>query len=200
MKTQCLRFPSRLRQVRFHLQCSDEGAGPQEGGSGRPCWDPILERAEQEQREREEVLQVFQSIQRTLPELHSLVQTRLDQWAPYILELGLRLAGEVLGRELEAGNYDLIPVIRESLSQAVGADDESLLVFLNPQDLGRVLERWGNGQAQEGQTHQREPEFQVDPGVPPGACRIESNHGRIVHDPGSVLEAMIKKILGELGQ
>ncbi len=202
MKTLRLRFPKKLCQVHlFHLPPTAGGLSPnpQEGAGYEVARDPILERVQQEQMEREAVQRVFQSLERTLPQLGSLVEKRLDQWAPYVLDLGLRLAGEALGRELEAGNYDLVPTIREALSQAVGAGEGSLQVFLHPQDLGRVIERMGEDPAERGEALKKEVEYKVDPSVQLGACRIESNHGRIVHDPRAVLESMVQKILGELG-
>jgi flagellar biosynthesis/type III secretory pathway protein FliH len=203
MKTLCIRFSSKLSEVRL-FPTEEQGGSSfetstlQANRQATPCHDPILERVQKEQMEREAVQRVFQSVERTLPELHSLVQTRLDHWAPYVLDLALRLAGEALGRELDAGNYDLVLTIREALSQEVGAGEGSLQVFLNPLDLGRVLERIG----EEGEgvdLVQKEVDYKVDPSVPPGSCRIESNHGRIVHDPRTVLDAMVQKIWGELG-
>ena len=203
MKTLCLRFPKRLRDVHlFHLQNTGESRGMPlaqgdgDDGMGR---DPILEQVQQEQMEREAVQRVFQTMERTLPQLHALVEQRLDQWASYVLDLGLRLAGEALGRELEKGNYDLIPTIREALAKAIGSGEGSLQVFLNPQDLGRVLERLGEGHAEGVEALKKDVEYKVDPHVQLGACRIESNHGRIVHDPRVVLDSMVQKILGELG-
>ncbi|HHI79567.1 MAG TPA: hypothetical protein ENK02_06270 [Planctomycetes bacterium] len=203
MKSVTLRFPARLHQVRLSQAigegiCEPLAMDPAQNAANQ-VYDPVLEKVRKEEQEREAVQRVFQSIERTLPELRGLVESRLDEWASYVLELALRLAGEALGRELEAGNYDLVATIRDSLSHAVGVGSGQLTIYLNPQDLGLVLERMGNGKDDGAEGSVGRVEYQVDPTVPVGSCRIESNHCRIVQDPRTVLEGMVQKIRGELG-
>ncbi len=99
-----------------------------------------------------------------------------------LLELSLGIARKVLMQEIQAGRYEIEPIIKEALCHISSRKD--VVVRLNPEDHARsemVLtdaERMGGGEIR----------FLADPGVGPAECVVETSEGMIDSSPAGHLE------------
>jgi len=158
--------------------------------------DPIVERAQQEAALRQTATTLIEKIRMTLEQVDHLVSSRLDLLSGYAVELGISLASQILGAELEAGRYNPAPVVQECLHAAVqkpGAG--TITVLLNPGDLSLVLSTLEESSSLEAK--RPEVHFDVDPDLPRGACRVETRVGHVVSDPLLAFEEAAQRIREE---
>ena len=119
--------------------------------------------------------------------LQSEMAARLDATRDWVLEVALGLASHVLEREIEDGRYDLGDVLRESLANALGSQ-AGVEIAVSAIDEAFV-QQWLQGQRDELGALASSCAVRVDPSLAPGACRVSTAIGQIVHSP---LEALAR--------
>lgn len=115
-------------------------------------------------------------------------RTELQQQAGVdAVKLAVEITRHLLRSELDTGHYDLEKIVREVLNEAdVGR--RSCIVHLNPADkekIAHVAFRSGT-------------EVEADPDVPCGSVHVETPQGLLVRDLDRAIEAIAKRILGDL--
>ena len=151
------------------------------------------ERRKQRELEMQAITLAARSMQQTVQDLTDAVHGRLDKVAALAVELGLQIAREIVGNALEQGLFDPTPTVVRCLRDAVrGADGGDLSVYLNPEDLGAVLDRLA------GEPGLREviaaTSFLPDASLQRGAVRADTNSGCLRYDPEQVFERMASAV------
>ena len=132
------------------------------------------------------------SVERSLGELKHAVDERLEAVAAMITELGIAVAGEIIGATLARGTFDALPVVRRCLQQAVDSGDRGqITVRLSPADHARVE----TGLADPGTPRAN---FVVDAALAPGSVRVETDIGAIAYDPLEVFRRLSDELRKEL--
>lgn len=189
---------ARLVGLRLHAR-----RGP--GGAPADAAARALLDLQERQRQRDTDLQALRELVRAarvqVEALPGAVQERLDEVAGIAVELGLAIAGEIVGAALAQGRVDPTPTVARCLADCVhGTDRTDLVVRLHPADLAVV----------EARLHElsvRDPagfgedvaaaKFVADPGVPRGGVRAETGAGRLSYDPRDVLERICAEVRRE---
>jgi flagellar biosynthesis/type III secretory pathway protein FliH len=189
--TELLKLPllEAPRGLRLHAERKPDG-----GTSAKVSW--LLGLGEAQARriaEHKALLQMVQSLQRTMLTLPAVVTARLDQIAAMAVELGLAVAREVVGDALARGHVDPTPVVARCLREAVhGSTAADLVVHLHPDDLAPVMDRVA-----------RDPELQAqfaaatlrpDPQQPRGSVHAVTGAGSLTWEPLHVLERLAEEL------
>lgn len=88
-----------------------------------------------------------------------------------MVDLAVNIARKVLMQEIQAGRYDIDPIVREALASV--QQRQGALVRLNPSDLERCeLARQGDESGT--------VKFVGDASIPPAHCTIETVQGQVV--------------------
>lgn len=132
------------------------------------------------------------SVERSLGELRHAVDDRLEAVAAMITELGIAVAGEIIGATLARGTFDALPVVRRCLQQAVGSGDRGqITVRLSPADHARVERDLADPSTPRAR-------FVVDAALAPGSVRVETDIGAIAYDPLEVFRRLSDELRKEL--
>jgi len=100
-------------------------------------------------------------------ELHMQLQAECEQ---QVLDLAIAIARKVLMQEIQAGHYEIGPIVKEALQHAPSR--KNVVVHMNLYD-------WANCQmAKDAQSQGKtEIRYVADEGVRPGECIIETSEG-----------------------
>ena len=174
-EAQGLPFSRPLRGVRL---AGEEAGIPQEAVrftlEQRRHAREMAAREEEDARRRRELLETISAQARAIP---GMVEERLRQWRPFLVELALKAAQTVLHRALDRGDYDLAPPVAELLDRALKITTGSgIKVLVNPADLDLVC-RGGAGGSLDRVT------LEASPRVERGSCLIQTDEGRLSFDP-----------------
>jgi len=108
-----------------------------------------------------------------------------------VVELALEVARKVLTQEVQAGRYEIDPIVREALSR-VGPRVE-VVVHLNGVD----LERCGLVAQQAETTGPGSIRFLADPKIPPGGCLLQTAQGVVESSIDEHLDRVAEALGGE---
>lgn len=180
-----VQLPGRLIEVRV---AGVRGGAAPDSGPARAAQDPEGQAAgagvsELLQAEREALLRAAGALQEAAGQLR-LLQAQFRQEAEQqVLDLAIDVARKVLMQEIQAGRYEIEPIVREALHRVpVG---RPVAVHLNPDDLSRCpMAADGAEPSQAGVT------FVADASVAPGQCRLESDQGVV----GASVEAHLAEV------
>jgi flagellar biosynthesis/type III secretory pathway protein FliH len=151
-----------------------------------------------EKARREEFQNCLEGIDRAVESIASTVNSRLDDVAALVTELGIALAREVLGTAIEKGLADPTATVARCLRDTVGGADSAAEVFLAPDDLRAVLDRL---QTQPDlQKYIERARFTADPDLERGAVRIETEAGRLLYEPREVLQRISDEVRREMSK
>ena len=136
---------------------------------------------------REGLESAAQLVQEAVEGMESQYAAAEEAIARGAVEIGLEIARHLLKIEVEAGNYDIEKIVRETLRESrVGRD--ACVVHLHPKDIERL----------EGIPFRTGTSLQADDGVPPGEVQVESALGCIVQDIDRALESISERLRGDL--
>jgi len=144
-------------------------------------------RARGEQLGREKAQKDIQRLQQIMGYLHQPLIDLDNQVLESLAALAVRLAGQLLHRELELEPTRLIPVISAAIEQ-LPLNNERPKVLLNPQDRELVAA------VQAEQNDLADWVLVADPSVQPGECQVVASLSRV--DLG--LDARLKNLLATL--
>ncbi len=141
---------------------------------------------------RETVEACRAAVERSLGELKQVVDDRLEAVAAMITELGIAVAGEIIGATLARGSFDALPVVKRCLQQAVASGDRGQIsVRLSPADHARVQCDLANPSTPR-------VSFVVDTALAIGSVRVETDIGAIAYDPLEVFRRLSDELRKEL--
>lgn len=126
-------------------------------------------------------------VDRTLAQLEERREELTQSAARTAVELGVEIARALLEREIEAGNYGLERIVRETLRES-GVGREECVVHLNEAD----LEALANVPFRTG-TNLRESY-----GIARGEVQVDSHYGLLVRDLDEALTSIAERLRGEL--
>ena len=184
----------KLEMPQLTGSCVNPVSGGQSGRSDseqnrREAYAEGLEQGRQrgEQLGREQAQKDIQQVRQIMRYLHQPLVDLDNQVLETVAALAVRLAGQLLHRELQLDPLRLIPVISAAIEQ-LPLNNESPKVLLNPQDRELVAN------LQEEQPEIASWTLVADPAIQPGECQVVASLSRI--DLG--LDARLKNLLATL--
>jgi len=136
--------------------------------------------------EARQLAQARQALVAAAGEIGRLREGLLKEAEGQLADLAVAIARKVLAQEIQAGRYEIEPIVKEALAQVPDARD--VVVRLHPADLARC-QAAGQDQDQGADARVR---FVADPDVPQAGCVIET--------PEGVLGSVVDGQLGEIGE
>ncbi|MBI5723548.1 MAG: hypothetical protein HZA50_06290 [Planctomycetes bacterium] len=138
---------------------------------GSPESDPaVVQLRQQLDQERNAMAQARQAVVKAAESLVGLRDQILKDAEQQLVDLSLQIARKVLMQDIQAGNYQIDPIIKEALGQIDVRD--KVVVRLNPEDLARcqmAQDKAGAGNL----------EFVGDPAIQPAECVLDTPEGQI---------------------
>lgn len=158
------------------------GASPEAHAAGPSAGATGPEAVRRADAEREQLHQARQALMDAVTKFHQLQDELLRQSEKQVVDLAVDIARKILMREIEAGRYDIEPVVAEALKRLPGRRD--VVVHLNPEDWSRCTV----AQRSEGLPESQHVSFVSDPSVRRAECVIEG--------PEGVVESAVETQLG----
>lgn len=120
------------------------------------------------EQEQEQLRQALAAVQQAGEEFHRRQEEFLRQAEGQLVELAMRIARKVLAQEIQAGRYEIEPIVRDAMQQ-VSARHETI-VHLHPEDFARCSSL--DDPARTGQV-----KFVSDAAVERAQCLLETAEG-----------------------
>lgn len=126
-----------------------------------------------------------QALAAAADQFHQVQEQLVGELEQHVVELALKVTRKVLMQEVQAGRYEIEPIIKEALLHVSVRKD--VVVHLNPQDYCEceMVKQQGGGAGNTGDLH-----FVSDPVVPRASCVLETSQG--------VIESTIEGHLDEI--
>ena len=166
------------------------------GDAGAPA-APTPEQIEQAVQERlgpevQALRQARGALEQGLGQVRQLGEQVRKQAEDHVLALALEIARKVLMQTVEAGQYEVEPIVRAALERLPGRGD--VTVHLHPDDLARceLAQPAEGGEAGPGAGVR----FVSDPAVPPAGCRVASGQGTVASDVQTSFAAVAAALTG----
>lgn len=165
-----IRLPGRPVGVR--VSAPQGRAGSPEAPSAP---EPAAETAADEQAlaaERAELASARQALEKGLAELAALRRQLVRQAEEELVALALDIARKVLMQEIQAGRYEIDPIVQEALERV--PSQQGVVAHLHPEDWSRCQRAQSPQRGEGGSGGVR---FVADPGVARGECILETCEG-----------------------
>jgi flagellar assembly protein FliH len=120
---------------------------------------------------RAETRSAVDALEAALGEAHELREQILAEAEEQLVDLAVDIARKVLAQEIEAGRYEIEPIVSEALKRVPARRD--VVVHLHPEDHARCMEARGEKPADEHVT------YKADPSVARAGCVLETDEGVI---------------------
>jgi flagellar assembly protein FliH len=104
-----------------------------------------------------------------------------------LVALAVAVARQIVRRELHISRGEIIPVVREALTNLPGAR-RNLRIILHPNDVPLVRASLGSKESE------HDARLEEDPTITPGGCRIETDTSRI----DATIEHRINRVIANL--
>ena len=180
-----IQLPGRPLAVRV---APDGTAPPQSAGAEQPAAPAAEEAHRQLAAERAELAQARQALQEGLERLDTLRAELVRQAEQQLVDLALDIARKVLMQEIQAGRYEIDPIVTEALRHVPAR--QVVVAHLHPDDWARC-QRASDGSGDGAGTVR----FVADASVPRAACVLETPQGVVQ----SVVEDHLERIAEDLG-
>lgn len=136
------------------------------------------------QADREALASAKASLLSAIQQTAGLRESVVSSAEKEIVQLAIDVARKVLMQEIQAGRYEIDPIVQAALEQVSGWQD--VVVHLNPDDFGRCAQA-GNDENSDASSGVR---FVADPSVRHAECLLES--------PQGIVQSAIEEHLGEI--
>ncbi|QEP43202.1 hypothetical protein D5085_08790 [Ectothiorhodospiraceae bacterium BW-2] len=139
--------------------------------------EKIAQREAELNRTREELQQLFETVQQPLQRLDETLSQQVCQ-------LAISIAERIVRADFSSGSEALLPMVREALQRLPGADQQQSTLYLNPEDVALI-------------EHHFEPTLvrvRADATMSRGGARLESGSARI----DMSIEEQIRAIAAEI--
>ena len=132
--------------------------------------------------QRQQVRQALAALAAATEQLEQFQEMLHAEAEQAVVTLALEIAGTIIMQEIDAGRYEVDPIVREALGRVPARQD--VVIHLNPDDLGQCdIARQASEMPGAGRMR-----FVADPAVPPAGCVLETAEGTITSDPREHLE------------
>jgi len=155
------------------------------GGTPTEAGDAAIDRARQAlQADRKALASARAALLSALKQTPGLKESVIRSAERQIVQLAIDVARKVLMQEIQAGRYEIDPIVQASLAQAPGRQE--VVVHLNPGDFESCR------QARQGEQDDLPAgvRFVADPSVRPAECLIETPQGTV--------QSAVEEHLGEI--
>ena len=122
-----------------------------------------------------ELAKTRQALEAGLARLSTLREEMIHEAESQLLELALDVARKVLMQEIQAGRYEIDPIVKEALRRVPRRQD--VVAHLHPHDWSRSQLARG---AEEDPAAAGSIRFVADPSIPRGECVLETAEAAIV--------------------
>jgi flagellar assembly protein FliH len=122
--------------------------------------------------ERAEISQARQALENGLAKLDTLRAELIRQAEQQLVELALDIARTALMQEIQAGRYEIDPIVKAALQQV--PPRQTVVAHLHPEDLARC--QMAGESSEGGGTGIR---FVADPSVPRAECVLATSQGSV---------------------
>ena len=174
-----IRLPAALSGVEL---CQAPGEGRQ---------DPADEARAMLDKQTAQLRQACQALRSGLQQLQKLkgelVQTAEEQ----LVDLALQIVRKVLMQEIQAGRYEIGPIVAEALRRV--PEHQAAVVRMNPEDLAQCP----MAAPQADQAEQGNVKFVADPTIRRAQCVVETPDGLVELDVESHLQQIAEALHGE---
>jgi flagellar assembly protein FliH len=158
-----------------------------EGAAGEAGAAAIDQAGKALQNQRAELASARAALIAGLKQVAELRESLVKAAEQQIVQLAIDVARKVLMQEIQAGRYEIDPIVRAALAQVT--DWQEVVVHLNPVDFTRCR------QAQEGSRDDSSGvRFVADPAVKPSECVLETAQGFV----RSAVEEHLREIASAL--
>lgn len=160
--------------------------------------DSILQNAAKEaervlaEAHREGLERALTEFEKNLIEIREIRSNVLHNAERDLLTLAVRIAGKILGKELNSNKKAIIDIVSTALKNA--RQQEKVTIFVNPSDLGAVS---GEREKFSSDEKIRLLDFVADPAVEAGGCVIETEVGKIDARLETQLKVIENALLGQ---
>ena len=164
----------------------EPGNAPADGtGGASTLTDPAIEEMQSKlAAQREQLTQARKALEDALEKLPQLREKMIRESEEQLVELALEIARKVLMQEVQAGRYEIDPIVKEALLHVPARQD--VTVHLHPDDWAACqTAREAEGSAAAGNVR-----FVADPSVRRAACLLETSEGTVE----SAVEANLENI------
>ncbi len=159
---------------------TEAGDAAQDPGSGA-----AIDQARQAlQADREALASATAALVSALQQTAGLTESVVHSAEQQIVQLAIDVARKVLMQEIQAGRYEIDPIVQAALSQVPGRQE--VVVHLNPDDFECC------GQARQGEQGDCPAgvRFVADPSVRPAECLLQTPQGNV--------QSVVEEHLGEI--
>ncbi len=132
------------------------------------------------QQERAALASAAAALKEGLAQLQPLRAATIRQSEQQLVELAMNIASRVLMQEIQAGRYEIDPIVQEALGRVSSHQD--VVVHLHPDDLARCAQAKTGDEAGIA--------FVADANIARAHCRIETAEGVVESDVESHLETI----------
>ena len=138
--------------------------------------------------EKARLKSVCETLQQVTDKLNEMYAKGISEQRAGIAKLAVEIAGRILRRKTEEGDYEVIQIVEEALKEAAAKGD--VTVRLNAQDLEKCKKAQEEGEAKfSGVT------FVADAGLGRAECRVDTKRGIIAAQIEEQLERVGKALL-----
>lgn len=138
--------------------------------------EQVRQQAQQQFQQQSEELQqetrsALTALETALGEAHELREQILAEAEEQLVDLAVDIARKVLAQQIEAGRYEIEPIVAEALKRVPARRE--VVVHLHPEDHARCME------ARDGQDPDGPVTYKADPSVARAGCVLETDEGVI---------------------
>jgi len=131
---------------------------------------------------------VCETLQQVTDKLSEMYAKGISEQRAGIAKLAVEIAGKILRRKTEEGDYEIIKIVEEALKEA--SAKEEVTVRLNAQDLEQCKKV-----QEEGEVKFSQVTFVADAGLGRAECRVDTKRGIIAAQIEEQLERVVKALL-----
>lgn len=135
------------------------------------------------------VTNLFQQLQSETQSRATQQQQILDRLADETMELAFAVASHVVQKSLDAGTYDLHPIVRAAIEELLPSDQ--FVIHLHPEDLEQLSESLSDQWLE----LRQEVDLREDPTLERGACRVANQQHALVSTPEIRLENAKERLM-----
>jgi len=173
-----IKLPGKPLGVRVAAAADPAAASAQTAGAGAADPPDRPEPDQQLAAERAELSQARQALQDGLEKLQTLRAELIRQAEQQLVELALDIARTALMQEIQAGRYEIDPIVKAALQRV--PPRQTVVAHLHPEDWARCqMARDSGGTAGPPSRVAGEIHFVADPSVPRAECVLETPEGSV---------------------
>ena len=139
----------------------------------------------------ERVNATCRALQHAAEQFHKAQDELVRETEGHVVELALEIARKVLMQEIQAGRYEIEPIVREALLHV--SVRKNVVAHLNPEDYAVC----SMAREQSGKNNTGSVRFIADPTVPRAACVLDTSEGVVESSVEGHLEEVAKALKGQ---